>query len=321
MSKFHRFFWAFAPLVLLVQIFQSTTGLPPIVNVHESVESVEDVITLQLTMEELGIRQTVLSAIPEAFLYFEEDKVTLGEVEESNTLVQQISAQTAQEETFEFICAIDPLDVTRVAQLEKCLEDGGLGLKLYNGYSYSHILPLDDARLNELYSALQEKGAVLMLPVNAGEFQSELENVLTLYPDLNVVCSHYCLSSKSLNRLTDLMTRFPNLYVDTSFGSTEFALAGFQTITENNEAFRAFFESFQDRILFGTDNVVTSYEDKDGDFLTDLYQDYIWILTQDTFASDLDDESSDGQTTYKGLDLPYTIQQKVFWQNWADLVE
>lgn len=290
-------------------------------NVHESVESIEDVVTLQLTMEELGIRQTVLAAIPNAFLYFEEDEVNLGAVEESNTLVQQVSAQTESEETFEFLCAIDPLDVTRVTQLEKCLDDGGLGLKLYNGYSYSHILPLDDARLNELYSALQEKGAVLMLPVNAGEFQSELENVLTLYPELDVVCPHYCLSSKSLARLTDLMSRFPNLYVDTSFGSTEFALTGFQTITDNNEAFRTFFETFQDRILFGTDNVVTSYEDKDGDFLKDLYQDYIWVLTQDTFASDLDDEPADGPTTYKGLDLSYTIQQKVFWQNWANLVE
>ena len=109
--------------------------------------------------------------------------------------------------------------------------------------------------------------------------------------------------------------------MDTSFGSTAFALDGFKTISENTEAYRTFFDKFQDRILFATDNVVTSYEDKDRDFLKNLYQDYIWMLSEGDFEANLLEDPSDGLTVYTGLDLSYTALQKVFWKNWADLLQ
>lgn len=313
--------WASALLLLLVQVTLASPSLPPIVNVHESIEKVEDVLSLQKVMDSLNIRTTVLHAIPEGLLYYEGAEVSLSEVESSNTLVGQIVAQTAGQDSFEFFCTVDPLDVNRTQTTQDCLDRGALGVKLYNGYSYSHILPIDDARLTELYAMLEETGALLMLPVNAGEFKAELENVLTLHPDLSVICPHYCLSSKSLNRLSDLMDRFPNLYVDTSFGSTAFAMEGFKTISENTDAYRTFFERFQDRILFATDNVVASYEDKGQDFLKGLYQDYIWIFSEGEFESELDQNPEDGVTIYTGLSLSYAELQKVFWKNWEDLVQ
>ncbi|QQR54655.1 amidohydrolase family protein [Candidatus Peregrinibacteria bacterium] len=319
MSRNTPILWALALLVLVVQVALASPSLPPIVNVHESIEKMGDVVNLQNVMDELNIRTTVLHAIPEDLLYFSGEKVSLSKVLESNTLVEQIAKQA--EESFEFFCTVDPNDVNRVQMLKDCLQEGAVGLKLYNGYTYSHVLPLDDPKLTELYAVLQEEKALLMLPVNAGEYKNELENVLTLYPNLEVICPHYCLSSKSLNRLTQLMTEYPNLYVDTSFGSTNFALEGFRTISENTEAYAEFFEKFQDRILFATDNIVTSYEDKDKDFLKDLYNDYIWILSAGEFESSLDKTPEDGNTLYKGLELPYTSLQKVFWKNWESLLE
>ncbi len=273
-------------------------------------------------MKELGIQTTVLHGIPEGLLYYKgEGTADLSQVSETNMLVEQIALQTQKDDRFEFFCAVDPLDTERTATAQDCLDKGAKGIKLYNGYSYAHTVSLDDSRLQDLYSLLEGRDALLMLATNAGMYESELENLLTLHPGLKVICPHYCLSSKSLERLTDLMSRYPNLYTDTSFGSTTFATEGFQTITDQNEAFRAFFTEFQDRILFATNNVVTSYEDKDEDFLKDLYQDYIWILTEGEFESDLDDDPSDGVTTYQGLELPKSIQKKVFWKNWESLVE
>lgn len=321
MSRNNPFIWAAALLLLVIQVSLASPSLPPIVNVHESIEKIADVVSLQTVMEGLNIRTTVLHAIPEGLLYYKGTDVSLSGVEESNTLVEQVVAQTAEQDSFEFFCTVDPLDASRIQTLQDCLELGALGLKLYNGYSYSHVLPLDDSRLSELYTLLEEEGALLMLPVNAGEFKDELENVLTLHPALSVICPHYCLSSKSLNRLTELMDAHPNLYVDTSFGSTAFALDGFKTISENTEAYRTFFDKFQDRILFATDNVVTSYEDKDRDFLKNLYQDYIWMLSEGDFEANLLEDPSDGLTVYTGLDLSYTALQKVFWKNWADLLQ
>jgi len=303
MKKTSHFFCAFAPLLLLLQVSQATPSTPPIFNVHESIESAENVLVLQETMSALGIEKTMLAAVPKDLLYYkEQENISLADSANSNGLVQSIAMQTAAENSFGFFCTIDPLDLQRSSKMAACLEQGAAGIKLYNGYSYSHILPVDDARLSDFYKALADKGGVLLLALNSGTYQNELENLLSLNPELPVICPHYCLASQSLSRLTDLMTRFPNLIVDTSFGQVDMATIGFQTIADNRDAFVQFFTTFQDRILFGTDVVVTTYENKDAAFLTPLYQQYIDVLTKD-------------------LNLSYEIQRKVFWQNAANLLE
>ncbi len=271
-----------------------------IVNAHESVESVADIVKLQSTMAELGIERTVLHGIPKDLLYFEGDAVDLGEVDENNEAIKQAVAEYPDQ--FSYFCTLDPNDPLRIDELETCIEDGAMGVKLYNGYSYAHDVPLDDAKLNDFYTLLEEKGLLLMLPVNTSEYEDELRNVLTLHEDLTVICPHFCLSSKNLTRLTSLMTEFPNLYTDTSFGHIDFAEEGFETIRSNAEEYKTFLETFQDRVLFATDAVVTSYEDKTTEWLTDLYGDYITLFEEDLGLSD-------------------SIQRKIFYKNWMALTK
>ncbi len=303
MKALQTFIWAIIPILLLVQVSQATPSTPPIFDVHESIEGLSDVLPLQQTMLALNIQKMVLQGIPKDILYYTKSKdISLADSADNNGLLAQVVFQTKTQDTFGFFCTIDPLDLERVQQMQECLSQGAMGIKLYNGYSYAHVVPVDDARLSDLYAALSDAGGVLMLALNSGEYQSELENVLSLNPELPVICPHYCLASQSLDRLTDLMTRFPNLYIDTSFGQESLARTGFETLSQNHDAFVQFFTTFQDRILFGTDNVVTAYEGKDQDYLKNLYQEYLGVLT-DT------------------LDLPYPILRKVLWQNAADLLE
>lgn len=287
---------------------------PVIVNAHESVEGVAEIVKLQNTMEILGIERTVLHGIPKDLLYFEGEGIDLAGAEENNAAI--VKAVAEYPDQFSYFCTLDPNDPLRLNELEDCVEDGAIGVKLYNGYSYAHITPIDDAKLNEFYAAVQGKGLILMLPVNTEAYEAELRNVLTLQPELKLICSHFCLSSKNLDRLTALMTDFPNLYIDTSFGNIEFALEGFQTLSENREEYRTFFESFQDRILFATDAVVTSYEDKTVEWLNALYGDYVSIFTENTFTL-----QSDSSVTLEGLDLSRSIQEKIFNQNWSSLTK
>lgn len=271
-----------------------------IVNAHESVESVAEIVKLQATMADLGIERTVLTGIPEDLLYFEGNSVDLGEVEENNEAIRRAAEEYPEQ--FSYFCTLDPNDPLRNDLVETCIEEGASGVKLYNGYSYAHDTALDDAKLAEFYALLQEKDLPLMLPVNTSKYEGELRNVLTLYPDLTVICPHFCLSSKNLPLLTDLMTEYPNLYIDTSFGHVDFVEDGFNTIRNNSEAFQEFFDTFQDRILFGTDAVVTSYEEKNTEWLTDLYSNYITLFETD-------------------LNLPKSIQKKIFYTNWMDLTK
>lgn len=286
-------------LIILGLVLAFTMRKPlAIVNVHESVESVADIVKLQATMADLGIEHTVLHGIPEDLLYFEGEAVDLGEVEENNAAIVQ--AVEEYPELFSYFCTLDPNDPLRNDVLETCVEDGAEGVKLYNGYTYAHETSLDDAKLNEFYTALVEKDMPLMLPVNTSEYEDELRNVLTLHPELTVICPHFCLSSKNLPRLTSLMSEFPNLYVDTSFGHMDFAQEGFDTIRSNSEEYKTFLETFQDRVLFGTDAVVTSYEDKTTEWLTALYEDYITLFEEE-------------------LDLSSSVQRKIFYKNWMEL--
>lgn len=312
-------FWILAPVLVLIQFYTASPSTPPIFNVHESVESLGNVVELQEAMAQLNIQKVVLQGIPKDILYYTEKKdLSLADSNDNNALIASVVQQTQNQDSFEYFCTIDPLDLERVEKMQECLANGGLGIKLYNGYSYTHVIPVDDARLSDLYQALSDAGGVLMLAINSGEYQGELENVLSLNPKLPVICPHYCLSSQSLGRLTDLMTRFPNLYIDTSFGKESLAHTGFTTISQNHDAFVSFFTEFQDRILFGTDNVVSDYENKDVEYLTGLYQNYIWILSKASFNTGLDDDST---VDYVGLNLPYSILRKVLWQNAATLLE
>ena len=316
MKKLHqnKLVLILAPVIIALQIFL-VAPQQNIINVHESIEQLGDIAKLQVVMDNLGITSVVLHGIPQDLIrYSSNEEVNLAEVEENHEYLMQ--AAEVYPEEFDFFCSIDPSDVERLQMMEECFEEGALGIKFYNGYSYAHEIELDDPRLNELYAGIKERDAILMLPVNTSKYQDELENMLTLHPNLTVICSHYCLSSKSLERAAELLRNFPNLYVDTSFGHIDYTRDGFTTISENHDAFVDFFGEFQDRILFATDTVVTSFEDKTTDWLTDLYSDYLSILTEDEFESAVDEG-----VFYKGLDLSLPVQNKVFWQNWSNLLE
>ncbi|MFA6023851.1 MAG: amidohydrolase family protein [Candidatus Gracilibacteria bacterium] len=266
-----------------------------VVNAHESIEGAAELEVLKNTMAKLGIEHTVLQGIPKGLLYFTDGVANLSEVEENNALLAE--AVRENPEQFSYFCTIDPNDPLRLETLEACNEASGV--KLYNGYSYAHTVPLDDYKLNTFYARLTELELPLMLPVSTNEYEAELRNMLTLNPELTVICPHFCLSSKNLPRLRALMEDFPNLYIDTSFGHIDFAQEGFKTLLENKEAYRAFFEEFQDRIVFGTDAVLSSYEGKDEEWVTDLYKDYL--------------------STLRDLDLTPSVQRKILSGNWNSL--
>lgn len=305
-------------LVLVVATLYISFAKPKltkIVNVHESVESLMDIAKLQTAMAEVGIGSVVLQSIPESFLYYDgSQEIDLSAVAENEENLQR--AVSEYPEVFQYFCSVDPSSAERMQALEDCFEAGAIGVKMYNGYSYSHVAALDDPGLDDFYKYINERDGILMLPVNTNEYASELENLLISNPDLPVICSHYCLSTKSLSRASYLMSMYPNLYVDTSFGNIDFVKSGFETISASPEDFRAFVNRYQDRVLFATDAVITSYEEKTTDWVTALYSDYISILIEEEFSS----EAIEG-AQYRGMDLSRQAQKKVLWQNWESLLE
>lgn len=305
--------YVLAAIALLVAgIFYFRENLK-IVNVHESIENFDQIGKLDKVMFWTGMDKVVLAAIPDEMLHYTGGVVSsYTKVDENEDALKD--AVAVDPDRFSYFCTVDPNDFNALEKVETCMKEGAVGVKIYDGYKNYHVLALDNQTMLGIFSKIAENNGILLMPVSTTNFLREFENMLRLNPTLPVICSHYCLSSKDLARLTDLMSAFPNLYVDTSFGYIDYAEDGFETIGANKEAFRTFFNDYQDRILFATDNVITGFESKDRDWLIALYRDYISILTESEFES-----RSNPGVTYAGLDLPKSIQSKVFSGNWNEL--
>lgn len=174
-----------------------------------------------------------------------------------------------------------------VKELERCYKMGAKGVGEVSdkgmGINYSQGLKapgmhLDDPRLKPLF----EKCAELHLPVNIhladpiwmyekmdasndglmnaqtwkidltkpgiigfDALMGTLENVVKLYPKTIFIACHFANLNHDLERLGRMLDQYPNLYSDISARYAESA-----TIPR---AMQAFYQKYQDRLLYGTD--------------------------------------------------------------------
>jgi predicted TIM-barrel fold metal-dependent hydrolase len=302
-------------LALIIIIFTNRTP-SQIVNAHESVETPTEGETLVSSMSKTGVDLMVLHGIPYELLHYDaESAITYTNLDANNSYIYELSKKYP--EKIAYFCGIDPADFEAIEKITACASQGSKGIKLYSGYSFFNDENIDSAEYQKIYEKLVELKLPLMMPVNTEKFAAQLENVLTVNPELVFICSHYCLSSKDLNIIDGLMSKYPNLYVDTSFGHLKYAQEGFKTISDNHENFEKFFKKYDDRILFATDNVITSYEEKDEEWILKLNEDYISILADGKFESE---SNPNPGVMFDGLNLPNSILKKVFWNNWQALL-
>lgn len=78
---------------------------------------------------------------------------------------------------------------------------------------------------------------------------AEVEDVATHFPRLKMILAHLFFLSDDLPRLTALMERYPNICLDLTAGTEMYF-----NFAKAPEAWRSFFLTYQDRIIYGTDN-------------------------------------------------------------------
>ncbi len=175
-------------------------------------------------------------------------------------------------------------------QLEECVRKGGRGLKIFKSLGLGvtdadgQLLAVDDRRLDPLWVKAAELNVPIALhisdpeaffepPLKGNERWEELQiaedwsfyggdyplretlllerdNVLTRHPRTTFLNIHLGNCPEHLEYVDALLARHPNLYIDTSARLGEIG-------RHPREQVRAFFIQWQDRILFGTDLVVT----------------------------------------------------------------
>lgn len=289
-----------------------------IVDVHENIDSISQADKLISVMDAVSIAQTVLVGSPQELLDYTGEE-GFSNVEENNEEILEITDK--YDERFYAFCAIDPDDADKVQTAKQCMADGGTGLKLYNGHTFFYEYPLDDDRLLSLYRYAEEEGIPMIIHVNTAYYSDQFKNILTLYPDLKVICPHFCLSSKNPAQLASLLNDFPNLYADISFGYQDYIEDGLTRISENVDIFRDLFNKYGDKFLFGTVAVVTDDEEKTAEWLEKTYQTYRDMLEKDTYTTPCVANEETGEfAVLNGLMLNAEILEKIYSGNWEEII-
>jgi predicted TIM-barrel fold metal-dependent hydrolase len=184
---------------------------------------------------------------------------------------------------------------------------------------------LDSPRLDPMFQAIAETGLGVLVHVSdpdrwferkydpakygtKAEQYPMLETRLRQFPTIPFLAAHMGGDPEHLDHLENLLTRYPNLYLDTS--ATKWIV---RELGRQRQAARDFFRRWADRICFGTDQVVL----KDSEPVRYTMRYWVHQMFWETdlvCASPIADPDSDGVPSLRGLDLPVDVLEQIYWK-------
>ena len=164
---------------------------------------------------------------------------------------------------------------------------------------------------------MYEKAAQYHVPVllhgsiiNIPELRDQLDQVYGDFPEVTFIHAHYgstIMGGIHLDQIAELLDKHPNLYIDLSMGG---GIARYhQYLRENLETIRNFVIKYQDRILFGSD-IILSLE-KDFDWLHDRISCDIDLHEKAEYRC----EFGESEWLHKGFDLDKEVLRKLYYEN------
>lgn len=141
------------------------------------------------------------------------------------------------------------------------------------------------------------------------------DNWIASNPDLRILCAHMGSMSHDVDMVAERLDKFPNIYVEPAarFGDL---------VGQDSDKVRAFFEKYQNRIMFGTDygNSSDQAEKSEQELKGEeqnLQEDYqrLW-----TYVATKDSVAERGQKNI-GLGLSVEVLNKFYYQNAADFLK
>lgn len=294
----------------------------PMVNAHEHLESRREVPALLKANDQVSITTTVLVGSPRYTITLKPGDGFEGHHANNDELLEVARLWPGQ---FRAFPALWPLDPDNEEWLNAYLASGASGIKLYHGNGGSHgqgpfaCVAVDDPRLDPVLARCEREAIPVIFHVNLLLFEDLLWNLLSRFPRLHLVVPHLMLAKRTstrLARVADLLTSFPRLYTDLSFGRPDYLADALKSITREVELFRGFVTKWAGRIMVGSDMVVTAGKVKRGTFIRDTLQTYRDLCERETFET----RYCPGETLI-GLALPPRVLEQLYTQTFASLTE
>ncbi|MBI4550187.1 MAG: amidohydrolase, partial [Candidatus Omnitrophica bacterium] len=204
---------------------------------------------------------------------------------------------------------VDEADPNAPVVFRQAVEAGARGLKLIGGHPNFYDTPLDNPQMREVYRLAEEKGLPLLIHASLAKFPSqkeELERILRDFPALVVVAAHYAKTAPRLENAQALLDRYPNLFLDLSMGG---GLPRYlKEITMEPRKFRDFIIRNQDRLLWGTDIILTRKTEEP--FLRRRMQVDMNLFERPWYL-----EERASSEPLPGLRLPPAVLEKIYYSN------
>jgi predicted TIM-barrel fold metal-dependent hydrolase len=188
----------------------------------------------------------------------------------------------------------------------------GIPVAIHISDPIAFFRPID--RFNERYEELSNHPD---WSFHGGDFPSNAElivarnRVIARHPKTRFIVLHVGNFAEDLGNVTENLNRFPNMTVDIA--------ARINELGRQPRTARAFFDRFQDRILFGTDATPHGDEYPQQVFNDALYEIYFRFLETDDEYFDYAPAKvpPQGRWRISGINLPESILRKVYYDNAA----
>jgi len=159
--------------------------------------------------------------------------------------------------------------------------------------------------------------------VNNEQQYQEMLDVLERHPKLKVIFAHFFFMSAQLERLADLLERFPNMNIDLTPG-----IEMYFNFSKNPQKTRDFFEKYQDRILFGTDigarallvDPSQGIQPAESQGRVSLVRHFLEQKGEFTLSAKGGFLFGDQDAVLHGLGLPVEILEKIYHKNFERIV-
>jgi len=223
-------------------------------------------------------------------------------------------------------CTIYPGDPDKLEKVKRYVDEGAAGLKLYSGHSNFHDRPLDVEDMLPVYAYCERTGLPICWHVNLIKYKAEFRRVMKRFPNMTVIVPHFGVAfwrpERELPGLAELLDTYPNLYTDTSLGTRKILVDGLQRVGSYRELFREFCTEYSDRILFGTDMVVTGNSEKTAEWIEAVIRACRDMLEKDVYhfvlaarGSKYVGPEADPYGTLRGLELDDDVLRKIYESN------
>ena len=177
-------------------------------------------------------------------------------------------------------------------QVKYYMEAGYDGIKMLEGRTGEHKAyncGIDDEKYDLFYKYCEDNGIVIVSHIGGPEgawheggrlygthpdlddLYKEVDNVLAKFPKLKMTLAHFYFITERINEAAEFLDKWENVYFDLT--PNQFMYLDFQ---KKPEEWKAFFEKYQDRIIYGTDigSNTTDVDGKEADCLVQMVREF-----------------------------------------------